>query len=138
MVVPMLTEHELEMQKMYKQLVDMLLNLDLDGYLGDSAQEESKSGSTSDQRTSPFNIGGRGSNHISNSVEGHNQDAFECVDIDRSEKAIHGKRKRSDPENGSCIDAEKLDTDALDRSIEELIEYAVKVSQKEREGIQEE
>ncbi|KAG0226923.1 MutS protein msh5 [Mortierella sp. GBA43] len=138
MVVPMLTEHELEMQKMYKQLVDMLLSLDLDGYLGDSAQEESKSGSTSDQHTSPFNIGGRGSNRVSNSVEGHNQDAFEGASSDWSEKAIHGKRKRSDPEEGKCIDTEKLDTDVLDRSIKELIEYAVKVSQKEREGMQEE
>lgn len=126
----MLTKQELAMQRMYEQLVGILLNLDLDGDLGEGTVGDSKSQGTSDQHTSVCNVDSSSHKSVADSTEG--------VESICSGVATLGKRKRSDSEDDSCIDMEQADVSALERSIDELLAYAVQVWQKEREEEEEE
>ncbi|KAF9348822.1 MutS protein msh5 [Mortierella sp. NVP85] len=129
MVIPMLTKHELEMQKMYERLADMLLKLDFDNILDEGAQGNKESRDTAGQPTSVCSV--NDSKSIPDNLERHKQYS-EATDSKCSDRATLGKRKRSDCEGNDRAETECI-AGALDRSIDELLTYAVKVRQKEQE-----
>ena len=126
----MLTKHELAMQKMYECLAGMLLKLDFDNIPDEGAQEDKESRDTAGQPTSMCCV--HDSKSILDNLEGHKQYS-EAIDSKCSDTATLGKRKRSDCEDDNRTETEYI-AGALDRSIDQLLAYAVKVRQKEQEG----
>ncbi|KAF8986222.1 histidine kinase osmosensor [Entomortierella lignicola] len=130
-IVPMLTEHEKSMQKMYEQLTGMLLSLDLDRMLEEeSTTVESKGicGETLDQQTDCIT-----SSECHQKPESNSTNVM-MVNIDTVNNTANAQDGNFSDGDHDCDDESSHNGNTGDRAISQLMKYAAKIAQKEQEA----
>ncbi|KAF9200860.1 MutS protein msh5 [Haplosporangium sp. Z 27] len=129
--VPMLTEHEKSMQKMYEQLTGMLLSLDLDQMLEEeSTTVESKGicGETLDQQTDCTT-----SSECHQKPESSSTNVM-MVNIDTVNNTANTQNGNFSDGDHDCDDESSHNGNTRDRAISQLMKHAAKIAQKEQEA----
>ncbi|KAF8938585.1 MutS protein msh5 [Dissophora ornata] len=120
MVIPMLTEHELKMQRMYEQLTGMLLHLQLD-HLDVDLSDDSAVKPEDYQRTQELTSEKK--MPISDT-----RSSIEGADSTFSRVVLGKKRDRGDIDDSEGLKG----FDWLDRAVDQLLDYAMLVNEEEQ------
>ncbi|KAF9106612.1 MutS protein msh5 [Mortierella sp. AM989] len=134
-IVPMLTEREKSMQMMYEQLTGMLLHLDFDRELvEDEGSMSDASRQTSDRRIDQRH---EKSDQHSDSAKASKK-TFDTLRTDgggftTKETNLVNSGGSQDEQLSDSDDDDNNREDSLDKAIAQLMRYAAKVDQKERE-----